>query len=510
MSTTQGDEQVWTPTRLIWVVFIGLMIGNALSSLDTTVVATALPTIVGDLHGLRELSWLATAYLLTAMVSTPLYGKLGDLYGRKRIFVFAILTFLTGSILCGAATTMTQLIVFRGIQGLGAGGLMSLPFAILGDLVPPRQLAKFIGYSSMVFIVSSVGGPILGGFFAQHLTWRLAFYINVPLGGICLFIVLRYLDAPVRRTAHRIDYLGALLIMAAITSFVLMTSWGGTRLPWGSPGIVGLGIATVVFGVLLVVNERRAAEPVLPGRLFHTRAGKLAAAVNFMTGMSFWPALYFAAAVVQYVHGVEPGTAGLYVAPFMIGAVGGNLVSGRAIARTGHYRRWPITGGLFTIAGGLVIGLTHVDTPLIVMLSGAALIGFGVGFTMQTMLLVAQNEVGANDIGVATSTSFLSRQIGGAIALAALGGVLNNRLAHWIPRLTPKSAGLDLAKLRGSPTAIRALPGPVATGVIESFGRSLAFVFLCLVPVGVVWVVLALFLPKRPLHAEETTEVLGH
>lgn len=504
------EESGWTPTRTLWVLFIGLMIGNALSSLDTTVVATALPTIVGDLHGLRDLSWLATAYLLTAMVSTPLYGKLGDLYGRKRIFVFAVVMFLTGSILCGAATSMTQLIVFRAVQGLGAGGLMSLPFAILGDLVPPRQLARFIGYSSMVFIVSSVGGPILGGFFAQHLTWRLAFYINVPLGAVCLFIVLRYLDAPVRRTQHRIDYLGALLIVGSITAFVLMTSWGGTRLSWGSPGIVALGATTVVLGILLVVNERRAAEPVLPGRLFRTRAGKLAAAVNFMTGMAFWPALYFGAAVVQYVHGVAPGTAGLYVAPFMIGAVGGNLLSGRAIARTGHYRVWPITGGIFVIAGAVVVGITRGDTPLVVMLAGAALIGFGVGFTMQTMLLVAQHEVGANDIGVATSTSFLSRQIGGAIALAALGGVLNNRLAHWIPLLTPRSAGLDLATLRGSPSSIRALPPAVADGVIDAFGRSLAAVFLCLVPVGIVWLLLAVFLPKRPLHAGETTEVLGH
>ena len=506
----EARESPWTPTRVIWVVFIGLMIGNALSSLDTTVVATALPTIVGDLHGLRDLSWLATAYLLTAMVSTPLYGKLGDLYGRKRIFVFALGTFLLGSVLCGAAQSMTQLIAFRALQGLGAGGLMSLPFAILGDLVPPRQLARFIGYSSMVFIVSSVGGPILGGFFAQNLTWRLCFYINVPLGGISLFIVLRYLEAPVRRTGHTIDYLGALLIVGTITAFVLMTSWGGTRAPWGSPLIVGLGVAAVVLGVAFVLNERRAAEPVLPGRLFRTRPGKLAAAINVMTGVAFWPSLYFAAAIIQYVHGVKAGVAGLYVAPFMVGAVGGNLASGRAIARSGHYRAWPITGAVFVVIGGLVIGLTHVWTPLVVMLLGAAFIGFGVGFTMQTMLLVAQNEVGANDIGVATSTSFLSRQIGGAIALAALGGVLNNRLTHWIPRLTPKSAGLDLAKLRGSPEAIRALPTAVAHGVIESFGRSLSFVFLCLVPVGVVWLGLALWLPRRPLHAEETTEILGH
>src|SRR5262245_20174293 len=218
--TTTGT----TVTRTVWIVFIGLMIGNALSSLDTTVVATALPTIVGDLHGLRDLSWLATAYLLTAMVSTPLYGKLGDLYGRKRIFVVALVLFLTGSILCGAAQTMGQLIAFRAIQGLGAGGLMSLPFAMLGDLVPPRALARFLGYSSVVFLVGSVGGPILGGAFAEHLSWRLIFYINVPLGLASLFLVGRYLHTEDRRTQHEVDYTGAALLTVAITSFVLMTS----------------------------------------------------------------------------------------------------------------------------------------------------------------------------------------------------------------------------------------------------------------------------------------------
>jgi EmrB/QacA subfamily drug resistance transporter len=494
-------------TRTVWVVFAGLMIGNALSSLDTTVVATALPTIVGDLHGIRDLSWLATSYLLTAMVSTPLYGKLGDLYGRKRIFLFALVTFLAGSVLCGMAHSMMQLVLFRALQGLGAGGLMSLPFAILGDLVPTRDLAKFIGYSSLVFLVSSVGGPILGGVFAEHLSWRLVFYINVPLGLVSLLVIGRYLDAPVRRTEHRIDVQGALLLVGAITCFVLMSSWGGTRHPWGSTTILGLVIATVVLGLLFVVRERHAPEPVLPGRMLATGTARLAAGINFTTGLVFWPALYFTAAFLQYVHGVEPGVAGVYVAPFMAGAVGGNLVSGRAIARTGRYRAWPIVGGIAAIGGGVVLGLSDSSTPLAVMLTGASVVGFGVGFTMQTVLLVAQNEVELRDIGVATSTTFLARQMGGAIALAALGGVLNNRLAHWIPRLTPPGANLNLDRLRGTPEAIRRLVPAFSDGVVEAFSRSLSAVFWCLVPMGLVWLVLALVLPERPLRSGEVVEI---
>lgn len=494
-------------TRTVWIVFIGLMIGNALSSLDTTVVATALPTIVGDLHGLRDLSWLATSYLLAAMVSTPLYGKLGDLYGRKRIFLFALVLFLVGSILCGAAQSMTQLIVFRAIQGLGAGGLMSLPFAILGDLVPTRDLAKFIGYSSLVFLVASVGGPILGGVFAEHLSWRLVFYINVPLGLLSFFLIARYLSPEHRRTQHKIDYGGALLLVGAITCFVLMTSWGGNRHGWSSPTIVGLGFGAVVFGVLFVWRERRAAEPVIPGRMFRTRAAKLASGINFTTGLAFWPALYFTAAYLQYVRGVDPGVAGLYVAPFMVGAVGGNLLSGRRIATTGHYRTWPIAGGVCAIVGGVILGLSHADTSLAFMMVGAAILGVGIGTTMQTVLLVAQNEVGMRDIGVATSTTFLARQSGGAIALAVLGGVLNSRLAYWIPKLTPTGSGLNLEKLRGSPEAIRDLAPRVSHGVIEAFGNSLSTVFWCLVPIGVIWLVLALFLPEHPLRDEDVTEI---
>jgi MFS family permease len=246
---------------------------------------------------------------------------------------------------------------------------------------------------------------------------------------------------------------------------------------------------------------------VIPGRLFRTRAARLAAGINFTTGLAFWPALYFTAAFLQYVRGVEPGVAGIYVAPFMAGAVGGNLISGRRIGQTGRYRAWPIAGGLAALVGAVLLGLTTVDTPLALMMTGAAILGFGIGFTMQTVLLVAQNEVELRDIGVATSSSFLARQMGGAIALAALGSVLNNRLAHWIPRLTPKHAGLHLGKLRGSPQAIRDLAPRVADGVIDAFARSLSTVFWCLVPVAIVWLVLALLLPERPLRGDDAEEL---
>ncbi len=505
-----GNGATAAVPRAVWIVFIGLMIGNALSSLDTTVVATALPTIVGDLHGIRELSWLATSYLLAAMVSTPLYGKLGDLYGRKRIFLFALVVFLVGSILCGMAQSMNQLIVFRAVQGLGAGGLMSLPFAILGDLVPTRELARFIGYSSIVFLASAVGGPILGGLFAEHLSWRLVFYINIPLGLLSIFIISRYLHLPTRRTEHKVDYQGALLLVAAITCFVLMTSWGGTRHAWGSSTILGLGVATLLFAVMFVFRERHAPEPVLPGRMFRTGTAKLASSINFSTGLAFWPALYFTAAFLQYVHGVDAGVAGLYVAPFMAGAVGGNLVSGREIARRGTYRVWPILGGVLCIVGGVLLGLSDGDRSLAFLLTGAGIVGFGIGVTMQTVLLVAQNEVEPRDIGVATSTTFLARQMGGTIALAALGGLLNSRLAYWIPRLTPTDADLDLETLRGTPEKIRELGPAVSRGVTDAFSHSLSAVFWCLVPIGVVWLVLALALPNRALRSDAVVDIDAH
>jgi MFS family permease len=300
------------------------------------------------------------------------------------------------------------------------------------------------------------------------------------------------------------------LLVGAITCFVLLTDWGGNRYAWSSSTIVGLGAITLLLGVMFVFRERHAPEPVLPGRMFRTRPARLAAGLNFTTGLAFWPALYFTAAFLQYVHGVEPGVAGFYVAPFMVGAVGGNLVSGRAIARRGTYRMWPILGGIACIAGGVMLGLSHADTSLAFMLCGAAIVGFGVGFAMQTVLLVAQNEVELRDIGVATSTSFLARQMGGTVALAALGGLLNNRLDHWIPRLTPRDAQLDLERLRGTPEAIRRLAPAVADGVIDAFSRSLSAVFWCLVPVGVVWLVLALLLPNRPLRSDDVVEIDAH
>lgn len=272
----------------------------------------------------------------------------------------------------------------------------------------------------------------------------------------------------------------------------------------GVATIIGLGVAACLLGMAFVRRERHAPEPVLPGRMLRTRAARLAAAINFTSGIVFWPALYFTAAFLQYVRGVDPGLAGVYLAPFMAGAVGGNLVSGRRVAHTGRYRRWPILGGVAALAGAAMLGVADDPvTPLAFVLAGAAVAGFGVGLTMQVVLLVAQNEVELRDLGVATSTTFLARQMGGAMALAALGSVLNNRLAHWIPRLTPPRAGLDLGALRGSPEAVRDLAPSVADGVVDAFARSLASVFWRLVPVAVVWVVLAVLFPERPLRSEK-------
>lgn len=492
-------------TRGVLVVFVGLMLGNGLASLDTTMVATATPTIVGDLGGLRDLSWIATAYLLTAMAVTPLYGKLGDMYGRKRIFLFAVVVFLVGSVLCGLAGSMTELIAFRAIQGLGAGGLTSLPMAMIGDLVPPRDLGRWIGYSGFVFAFSSVAGPLFGGVFAQHVSWRWAFLVNVPLGLLSMFIVSRRLHLPARTSEHRIDWLGAALLVGAVSAVVLLTSWGGSREPWDSPLILGLGAAAIALVGVLVVHERRIPEPILPPRLFRNRVARVSLAMNLTAAVLFFAGLYFISAFLQYVNGISPTSAGLYLIPFMFATVTGTMTVGRLIDRSGRYRIYPILGSTIVLVGlGLLLRLDAGSSAWEVLV-GAAVTGFGLGLIMQVLILAIQNAVERRDLGIATGASMFNRQLGGAVGLALLGSIFVTRLEHWLPRLTPKGAGLDLTTLRGRPETLLDLAPGVREGVVEAFSRSLHTVFLACIPIAVILLVLSLLQRELPLRGHTST-----
>jgi EmrB/QacA subfamily drug resistance transporter len=489
-----------TETRRILVVFVAVMLGNSLSALDTTMVATAVPTIVGDLGGLRNLSFVATAYLLTSLATVPLYGKLGDLYGRKQIFLTAIGIFLVGSVLCGTAQSMTQLILFRALQGIGAGGLVSLPMAVVADLVPPRELGRWIGYSGFVFAFASVAGPLFGGFFAQHVSWRWAFFINVPLGLISVAVVSRRLHLPKVRTVHRIDYRGASLLVGSVTCVVLLTSWGGSREPWGSPVIVGLGVAALVLFGLLIACELRAAEPVLPPRLFGSSVARVCLLLNALVGLIFYAILYFTSGFLQFVDGVSATSSGLYLIPLMIATVISTMLIGRLMHRTGRYRIYPIVGALVVVAGFALMLQLDASSSSAAVLASAAIVGFGMGLIMQALILAIQNAVEPRDLGVATAGSMFCRQFGGAVGLALLGSVFTARLTHWLGRLTPARAHLDVTTLKGRPETLLHLAPDVRDGVVDAFARSLHTVFLVCVPIAVLLFVVAIRLRELPLR----------
>ncbi len=458
----------------ILLVFVGLMMGSALSSLDGTIIATALPTIVGDLHGLTNLSWVVTAYLLFNVATMPLYGKLGDLYGRKRMMLIAIGIFLTGSVLCGAASSMTQLIVFRAIQGMGAGGLNALPLAAVGDLVAPRDRARWLGYSGFVFAFSSVLGPVLGGLFTDHLSWRWAFYINVPIGIAAIAIIARCYHDTSARTRHRVDYVGAALIVLSVSAAVLLCDWGGNKAAWDSPTIVGLGIASIALLAAFLWWEQRVPEPLLPLRLFHGSIERVSYGLNFLIGTVFYAGIFFVPVFLQFVCGIAPTDSGLLIIPFMFGAVGGTILSGWLIDRSGRYKIYPVLGGVFGIAGFVLLSSLDSSATAAMVAGSAVLVGLSAGFIMQVLILVIQNAVPARDMGVATSTSMLIRALGGAIVVPVLGTVFNDRLRTLLPKLTPASAHLSLANLRASPERVRALPPGVRDGVVETFAALVA------------------------------------
>jgi EmrB/QacA subfamily drug resistance transporter len=476
------------------------MLGMFLAALDQTIVSTALPTIVGDLGGLKHLSWVVTAYLLAATVSTPLYGKLGDMYGRKPVFQAAILIFLAGSMLAGLSQTMGELIGFRGLQGIGAGGLMVGAQAIIADIVPPRDRGKYMGLIGGVFAIASVAGPLLGGFLVDSLSWRWVFYVNMPVGALAVCIVALRLKLPSRHTPHRIDYLGTAFLSGGVGALILVTTWGGNQYPWGSATIVGLGIAGVVLLALFVWQEHRAAEPIIPLTLFRSRVFDVANAMGFTIGMAMFGAIIFIPLYLQLVYGETPTESGLRMLPLMAGLLVASISSGRAISRIGRYKVFPIAGTAILICGMYLLSRLGVGTAASVTALYMLVVGVGLGLVMQVLVLVVQNDARPQEIGVATSTATFFRSVGGSFGVAIFGAIFASRLADQIKRLPAASAKRLAGGIHLTPEQAKHLPPAIHADFLHAFAHSLHGVFLWGMAIAIAPFVLSWLLPEVPLR----------
>lgn len=463
-------------TRQAVVAFVGLQLVMVLSSMDGTIVATALPSITRDVGGFSRVTWVITAYLLAQVTFMPLWGKVGDLHGRKKILLAAVVVFLIGSVACAAAQSMDQLLVARFVQGIGGGGIGTVSMAVIADIVPARQLGRWLGYQGIAFAVASVIGPVVGGLFVDHLSWRWAFTINIPFGFLGIGLIASQLHLPYRRLEHAIDWAGSALLGIALVGFIVLTSLGGHDFSWVSGTAVAFVVGIAVFTAAFVARERRAPEPVLPLRMFGDPVMRVAAGLNWTSGLLFWCGIFFVPLFMQEVHGVSPTRSGLMLTPVMFGAAFGTGISGRRVERNGKIKAWPIVGAALMTAGVALMAALTDHTPIALAAVFVLLLGTGVGFSMQPSLLAAQNAAEPTELGTVTSTQLLFRMLGSLIGVPVFGGILNAGLGDG-PRTAAK------------------------------FADALPPVFLAAVPIGVLSLLLSLRLPERPLrlrtHLEE-------
>ncbi|MEO5877943.1 MAG: MDR family MFS transporter [Streptosporangiaceae bacterium] len=486
--------------RQTMVILSGLMLGMFMAALDQMIVSTALPTIVRELDGLEHISWVVTAYLLASTVAMPLYGKLGDQYGRKPVFVFVIVVFLIGSVLCGVAQSMPQLIAFRAIQGLGGGGLMLSAMSIVADVVPPRDRGRYQGLFGSMFGLASIAGPLVGGFFTDHLTWRWIFYINLPIGAAALLVAVFGLH--LHKPDHgkpKIDYLGAVLIAAGVACIVLLTSWGGTQYDWDSPMIISLGIGGAALLTVFGFVETRVAEPIIPMSLFRNRTVSSASGISFFVGFAMFGCIAFLPLFLQIVSGFSATNSGFLTLPLMAGLLVTSIVAGRLTSRTGHYKIFPIAGTLIAIIGMFLLSTMDQDTTRAQSGLYMLVLGAGLGMVMQTVILAVQNTVERKDLGTGTSTVTFARQVGASFGVAVFGAIFNNRLSAELSTRLPDGANPPRTNSI-SRDVIDALPPQLRDAVLASFSHALTDVFRYALPFMVVAFAATWFLKEEPLR----------
>lgn len=485
-----------------------LMLVMLLAALDQTIVSTALPRIATDLHGLDKLSWVATAYLLTSAITTPIYGKISDLLGRKKVFQTAIIIFLVGSSLCGLAQTMNQLVIARALQGLGAGGLMSLVMTIVGDIIPPRQRGKYMGYFTAVFVGSSVAGPLLGGFLTDSLSWRWVFFVNLPLGIIALSAVASRLHLPVQHRDHRIDYPGAALLAGSSALLLLATVWGGNTYPWGSSHIVGLLAAGITLALVFVAWESRASEPIIPLQLFKNDIFTVSVILSLLAGVTMFAAILYIPLYQQAIRGYSPTKSGLLMLPLIIGLLVASVTSGRLTSKTGKYKPFPIIGTLILVFGLWLFSHLTLTTSEWVLGSWMLVIGAGIGLFMQIMTLAIQNAVDHSQLGTATSAAIFFRSLGSSFGGAVFGTILISRLSHYLLAAFPAVNGrspINVSAIRTG-AGLHNLPPTQSHQVLEAFVRSFHDMFILTMPVALLAFVVAWWLRETPLRTSHEQE----